>query len=367
MEMLLNPSQRAGILNNKELLTCHQLEAPEIDYSLDPRIPQTTRESTYPIPFGAFSALNALNMGQLTTFEYSLYGELNYRSNHQSGKTHYVSYRKLAKTLGTSVRYVRSSIKSLIDNGWLSIICVNQKGTRYQLVHHQCKRSETPTDKNGYACKFSVAHGTGSPHERMEAGHITHKSKTLWEYLHFRSDWKTGMTAPLSIKLLAKLLKMGKDTITQCLKELTDAGLLKRLSPMHVAGIYQLYPKPNGKPKPRYRQKHDDQGYSGNRPMRMDGEWRFSYNELWKVNVETYDIQTRKSTKQGLFRPITLGDVIPKAIQHDFDLAIKIHHQLKAALSVPDDAHSVLEDAHTVPQNAHPSDTIYSQPTQRMG
>ena len=119
MELLRNPSERAGIIVSQPAVHCQVLEAPEINSSPDPCIPKTHRESTFPIPFGAFSALSALNLGQLTTFEYSVYSAFNYRSNHRSGKTHYLSYRKLAKILHTSVRYIRSAIKSLIAKGFI--------------------------------------------------------------------------------------------------------------------------------------------------------------------------------------------------------------------------------------------------------
>lgn len=358
----------AGIIS-QPTASCQVLEAPEINPSTDPRIPQTHRESTFPIPFGASSALSALNLGQLTTFEYSLYSALNYRSNHRSGKTHCLSYRKLAGILHTSVRYIRTTIKSLIAKGFVKTISMGVTGTRYQLVHHKCSRDEIPTDKNGYPCKFSVARGLGSPDERMEFGDISHKSKTLWEYLSYRSDWKTGITDALSIKLLAKLLKMGKDTITACIKELTKAGLLKRLSKKHVAGVYQLYPKSKNKPKPRYRPKHDDES-GGDREMRCDGNWRLSYNELWRVNVETCDIQTRKSRRFGRWRDLTLGDSIPKAIQRDFDLAIAVYQQLSENLqneSVPHTAHSVPHTAHSVPDSAQGGFSTPDEPTYSKG
>ena len=351
--MLLNPSERAGIIESPAL-NCQVLEAPEINPSSDPCIPKPHRESTFPIPFGVNSALSSLNLGELTTCEYSVYSAMNYRSNHQSGKTHYLSYRKLSKILHISVRYIRSAIKSLIAKGFVSIISLGVTGTRYQLKHHNCSSNEVPTDKNGYPCKFSVARGIGSPDERMMLGNISHKSKTLWEYLSYRSDWKTGITDALSIQLLAKLLKMGKDTITACLKELREAGLLKRISPNRLAGVYQLYPKPNAKPKPRYRPKQDTEGKK-DREMRIDGDWRISFNELWRVNVETAEIQYRKSRRFGIWQGLTLGIVIPKAIQRDFDFCLSVHNELRQSLeneSVPDSAHSVLDSAHSVPDSA---------------
>ena len=372
---MLQNFHKAGILSqnpascqvinmlSQHTVSCQVLEAPEIPTSPDSCIPQVVRESTYPVPFGAFSALSALNLGQLSTFEYSLYSAMNYRSNQRSGKTHYLSHRRLSRVLGTSVRYVRGAIASLIEKGFVSIISTAVTGTRYQLKHFLCKRDEVPTDKNGYPCKFSVARGKGSPDERMAFGHISHKSKTLWEYLSFRSDWRTGVTEALSIKLLAKLLKMGKETVTACLRELTEAGLLKRLTPKHIAGIYQLYPKPSGKPRARYRPKSDDAGKK-DRDMRVDGDWRLSFNELWRVNVETGDIQFRKSRRFGLWRELTLGVAIPRAIARDFDLCLSVHRQLRQNLGVPDSAQGVPDSAQGVPDSAQggfepPPDTSY--------
>ncbi len=63
--MLLKPSLRAGIISSPSV-HCQVLEAPEIDTSPDPHIPQTHRESTFPIPFGAHSALMSFTGRTLT-------------------------------------------------------------------------------------------------------------------------------------------------------------------------------------------------------------------------------------------------------------------------------------------------------------
>ena len=80
------------------------------------------------------------------------------------------------------------------------------------------------------------------------------------------------------------------------------------------------------------------------------------------MNVETCDIQTRKSRTNGLWRPLTLGDTIPKAIQKDFDECLIAYQQVQANFAniktdVPDEivtdtAQGVTDDAQGVTDTA---------------
>ncbi len=136
----------------------------------------------------------------------------------------------------------------------------------------------------------------------------------------------------LSIETIRQWVRMSPQTVSNCIQELADAGLLKRLSKKHEAGQYQLYPKPNAKPKPVHRRRKRKEQKRDTRDMKIDGDWRLSFNELWRVNVETCDIQTRKSRNKGVWRDLSLGDSIPKTIQRDFDLCVQAYHNLQTEL-----------------------------------
>ena len=347
-----------GVLNNHKAVHCHQLEAPELKVDFDTNgVARKKCESTHQVPCGEFSPLSELRLGKLSGVEAIILATLNYRSNWASGKTWRSSLRELAKLIGISVRYLRQKIAELIENGWLSYICVGiNTGSRYQLKHHNCKSDDVPTDKYGRPLKFAVPQGKGGPFERMFAGDISWKACLIWLVLKKHSDYKTGVTLSISINTLRQWVGMSPQTVINCLKELKKAGLLKRTSKPHEAGVYELYPKPDGKPKPVYRPKREkigDQDHSS-RSMRVEGEWRFSFNDLWRLSVETGEIQFRKSRTHGVWKPLTLGVAIPKPIKEAFDFVIDFHREINMALAVTDSAQDVTDSAQGVTDSAHP-------------
>ena len=67
--------------------------------------------------------------------------------------------------------------------------------------------------------------------------------------------------------------------------------------------------------------------------MRAVGNWRYSFNEEWRINVETTDIQYRPD-KNKPFRNASdyeKAQVIPKKIRRDFDIAVRAYSELVAA------------------------------------
>lgn len=345
---MLNPSD-PGIIKTNVL--CQSLEAPELPDPTEADIPQKKASSTFQLPFGESSAISELRLGNLKNVEAFLLTVLNYRSNWASGKTWKSSLRELSKLTGLSVRYIRDTIAKLIEGGWVSVLSIGTNtGSRYQVKHHNCLRSEIPTDKHGNPLKVAIPQGKGGLLERLFNGDISWKSVLVWIILKSISDWRTGKTMSISINTLRKWVGMSPQTVSDCLTELAKAGLLKRLSKNHEVGVYQLYPKPDGKPKPVYRREERKPTKSETRQMRADGPWLYSFNELWRVNVETCEVQTRKSRRFGLWRNRTLGDAIPKAIQEDFDFCLKIHNQLREALT--DTAHPVTDTAQGVTHTA---------------
>lgn len=336
---------------------CHQLEAPELNLSYDtdntPSVLQSKCDSTHQVPCGEFSALSELRTGHLRAAEAFITLLLNYRSNWVSGKTWRSSLRELSQLTGISIRYLRDTLSDLMANGWVSYLSKGiNTGSRYQVVHHKCDRDEVPTDKNGYPLKFAVPRGKGGIFERLFAGDISWKSVIIWIMLKFHSNWKSGETFEISIETLRKWCRLSPQTVCDCLKELAQAGLLKRLSAKHEVGRYQLFPKPNGKPKPTYRPKRDKKSTdTKTRAMAVDGDWRLSFNALWRVNVKTSEIQTRASRWSGLWRCASDYEIyqeMPKPIKEAFDEVLEISSGLFASLGVTDAAQSVTDAAQGV-------------------
>ncbi len=253
--MLLDPALRAGIINSSAV-HCQVLEAPELPEITEDNVPQSTAESTFQLPFGQSSALSELRLGNLKSVEALLLTVLNYRSNWDSGKTWKSSLRVLSDITGLSIRYIRNTLSGLTDTDWIERITTGgNTGSRYRVTHHNCGYEDIPTDKNGNPLKCAIPQGKGGILERLFDGDISWKAALVWILLKLHSDWKTGVTMSLSIETIRQWVRMSPQTVSNCIKELADAGLLKRLSKKHEAGQYQLYPKPNAKPKPVHRRR----------------------------------------------------------------------------------------------------------------
>ena len=115
-----------------------------------------------------------------------------------------------------------------------------------------------------------------------------------------------------------------KKTVCDAVKRLQRAGMLELLSEIWECSVFQLYPKPY---KNRAARRHAEREAekAEQREMRVDGEWRYSFNELYRLNVATADIQTRAVKNRGRWQSVKDRDRhrIPKAIRRDFDLALE--------------------------------------------
>jgi hypothetical protein len=332
---------------------CHELEAPELRY--DPL--ENLKIETHQVPAGQFSALSQLKAGLLSAADTLILCVLNFRSNWESGKTHRNSLRKLHELTGLSIRYIREIRDSLLDSGWLSYLTKGGLGSRFKITHHLCSRDEVPTDRRGHPYKFAAPKHA---FQMMFDGRLSWKSCLLYLMLWRHSDWNTGITAPITIEDMRKWLSMSPQTISDCLRELKKAGLLKRTSPKNRAGEYQLYPKPDAKPKPFYRPPKAESS-TGAAEMGIDGDWRISYNRKWRLNVLSGEIQYRAKANKGVWhRPsdYTLAQEMPKAIRRDFEETLLIaadlrESLLKAASGVTDNAQGVTDTASASTDDAH--------------
>lgn len=337
-------------------ITCHQLEAPELNPPTETTL-SITAESTFQLPFGEYSALSQLRSGEISSVETLLLSVLNYRSNWESGKTWRSSYRELSKLTGISTRYLRDTFSNLLDTDWISLLSRGNKGSRYQVKHHNCESSETPTDKNGNPLKFAVPRGINGILEKLFSQEITWKSCIIWIMLKLHSDWKTGITQGITIDTLRKWVGMSPQTVSDCLDELAQAGLLKRTNGNDEAGIYQLYPKPNNKPKPIFR-KQQAADTDEPRTMRADGVYRYSFNEKYRINIETTLIEKRSGYGRGPFKAISDHHYVaemPKAIKEAFEMVLSVQSGLFGEiqeLAVTDSTHPVTDSTHPVTDTA---------------
>lgn len=287
-------------------------------------IPQEIQESTMQVPFGEFSALSALEQGELNGFETMTLLTLGYFSNWHTGETWRVSQDKLSKALGVSIRHIRCTLSSLMDKGWLSVLkrWCSRDATRYTVKLHNAENAMVPTDKDGHPLTFAVPHKNGGIFERLFAGEITWRSALVWLRLKLKSDWATGITTPVSMGTLSRSVRMGTQTVVAIVRALADAGMLRKISKPYERSQFQLYPKPAEK-RPAKRRKVP---VAKQREMRREGEWVFSFNGCFKVSTKTGEIYQKASRWYGKWKKLREERYheIPRPIKIAFDKAIEV-------------------------------------------
>ena len=297
-------------------------------------------ETTLQVPFGDFSILEELKAGKVKPIEAIVTLTLGYRSNWTSGLTWRTSTRQLHKAIGVSHRYIRDTLKSAVD--WITRQTQpvgNTAGT-WKVTHHNCDRDAVPTDRDGLPCMFAVPRGEGGPFERMFAGDISWKGCLVWLLLKLHTDWeaKNGITAPLNMDTLCKWTGFSKSTVIAIIKELQDAGMLQRLSQRWERSVFQLYPKPRTEPRAVRRRKKRaakkaKASERGDQMMRADGNYRFSFNEKYRVDVTTGEIDVREGYGRGLWKRASdhhISQVMYPKIREAFEQAVEAAQSLQA-------------------------------------
>ena len=282
------------------------------------------QESTLQLPFGEFSIFSDLKANRIRPLEAMVTLVLCYRSNWSTGLTWRTSSRQLADLIDLSHRYVRDALGKAV--AWIQRKTApkgNSAGT-FQVVHHRCEAALVPMDADDRPLSFAVPRGAGGIFERLFAGDIDWKATLVWLMLKLHSDWVTGVTDKISMETLAKWTGFGKKTVCDAVKVLREAGMLERLSEQWECSVFQLYPKPYKNRAARRRVKRQAEK-SEYREMRAEGEWRYSFNELYRLNVDTAEIQTRRVKGRGQWVPLTDRERhrMPKAIRNDFELTIQ--------------------------------------------
>ena len=301
-------------------------------------IPYEFEADTMPVPRGQSSVLLELREGNLTAAEAIVYLCLNHGSTWNSGATWAMSGNYLSDLLGMGMSrsYVVKTLANLNNKGWIQTIDEdNPSGNRYRLRHHLCDSNEVPVDKDGKPLTFAVPRGPGGPLERCFDGDISWKAALAWISLKLRSNWKAhedtaGQTEKAKLIDLAKRIRITLRNYQKIIDELTQAGMLERLSPKWQDAIFQLYPKPFPKtiqPEPkRIRQTY----MRGTAIKTDDTDHWYSNNLQYRCPIDDYQAVERRQ-RDGTWKRVSdyhKYQVMPKSILEDFEKAVVLHCQI---------------------------------------
>ena len=312
--------------------------------------------STYPIPYefeadtmqvprGQYSVLSELAKGNLTNAEAMIYLCLNHGSTWNSGSTWCMSGHYLSNLLGTGMSriYVQRILAKLTDKGWIETIDKdNPSGYQYQIRHHLCDWEDVPVNRDGKPLKFAVPRGPGGPIERCMERDISWKAALVWIVLKHRSNWKAredtaGQTEKATLLELSKRCRMKNAGFQKIIAELTQAGMLERLSPKSQPAIFQLYPKPAPKSDQPSKPKREPirLEWAGGRELKTDGEYWYSDNHQYRCSREyPHDIEGKR--RGGTWKRVSeyhKNQVMYSSILRDFEAAIEAKREAEKVLS----------------------------------
>ena len=263
-------------------------------------IPYEFDADTMQVPRGQSSVLWELRDGNLTAAEAMIYLFLNHGSTWNSGATWSMSSPYLSKKLGVGMsrRYVREILASLNKKIWIETIDEdNPSGHQYRLRHYLCDYEDVPVDRDDKPLKFAVPRGAGGPIERCMDGDISWKAALAWISLKLKSNWKAnadtaGQTESATLLELASRIRISLPTYQKLITELTQAGMLERLTPKSQPAIFQLYPKPF--PKPVQPSPEIQQETVLGKVIKTDGEYWYSHNWQYRCHRESGEVQRRQ-------------------------------------------------------------------------
>ena len=302
-------------------------------------IPYEFEADTMLVPRGQSSVLWELRDGNLTAAEAMIYLFLNHGSTWNSGATWSMSVRYLSELLspGMSRSYVQKTAASLNDKGWIETIDEdNPLGYRYQIRHHLCDPEYVPINKDGKPLKFAVPRGAGGPLERCFDGDISWKAALAWISLKLRSNWKAhadtaGQTEKAKLIDLSRRCRISLRNYQNLITELTQAGMLERLTPKSQAAIFQLYPKPF--PRPVQPSPEIQQETVGGKVIKTDGEYWYSHNYQYRCHRESGEVQRRQ--RGGTWKRVSdfhKYQEMPQAILRDFERVIEAKRLVESAV-----------------------------------
>lgn len=303
-------------------------------------IPYEFEVDTMPVPRGQSSVLWELRDGNLTAAEAMIYLCLNHGSTWNSGATWSMSGPYLSKILGAGMSrwYVRKTLANLSDKGWIQTIDAdNPSGNRYRIRHHLCEYQKVPVDQDGKPLTFAVPRGPGGPLERCFDGDISWKAALAWTSLKLRSNWKAhedtaGQTEAAKLIDLASRIRISLPTYQKLITELTQTGMLERLSNKSQPAIFQLYPKPFPRPVESTPQRRKVRVPGVTDPIDFDGKYYYSRNNQYRCRGEDGEIQRRQ--RGGMWKRVTdyeRGQVMPRSMLRDFERCLEVRSEFEDA------------------------------------
>ena len=262
-----------------------------LDLGISACIPQEYQEQTHQVPKGPGSLFMSLENKKITASQAIILLLMNYWGDWNKGKSKFLSYRTLVKWTGLKLSRVIGIISFLKSFGWITPIKAKGKANRYEQTHHQeldpdeadYLASNDPLDK-----KFAMPYGPGSPIQRMINGEISWQACLCWCVYKLNSNFNTGVTDAISIMKMAKLTRLGHQTVSSANAELIQVGLMQRLTPKNQASQFQLYPKPHEK-----EEKKDDQRGQITHTRRHV----ISKNRKFRIDIQTGTVETKKRRK----------------------------------------------------------------------
>ena len=306
-------------------------------------IPYEFEADTMPVPRGQYSVLWELRDGKITAAEAMIYLCMNHGSTWTSGATWSMSVRYLSDLLGKGMSrsYVHKTATSLKNKGWIETIDAdNPSGNRYRLRHHLCAYKDVPVDQDGKPLTFAVPRGPGGPLERCFEGDISWKAALGWTSLKLRSNWKAhedtaGQTEKATLLELSKRIRISLPTYQKLITELTQAGMLERLSHKRQPVIFQLYPKPF--PGQTQTEPIREEWVNGKLQKTDDAYW-YSNNLQYRCPLEDY-MKIERLQRDGTWKRVSeyhRAQVMPKSIVSDFERYVVLHHQIQRAMQRQD-------------------------------
>lgn len=265
----------------------------------------------YSMPTGYGSILNHLENSFVTASMAMLYLAIFYLSVWKSDKSFDLSIARLADIIGISPSYVSKLINKL--TGWIDKFKRGRKGTIYTITKH---KDVAEGEERG---TIWMPHGLGSPIEAMFRGVISWKACLVWMMLKKKSDWKTGLTFPTNMLYLAKVCRLGPQTVIECIKELTTEKFIERTTAMNEHAIYQLYPKPKCKDKEKSCEDAPDK-YTENFEKNRTKTHLMSNNWQYRIELHTGNIEKRVGRRKWKrISDYERTHSVPKAIINDFE------------------------------------------------
>ena len=292
------------------------------------------------VPRGKSSVLWELRDGNLTSAEAMILLCLNHGSTWDSGATWSMSGPYLSKILGKGMSrsYVVKTLSNLTKKGWIETTNKdNPSGYQYRIRHHLCDFDHVPVDRDGKPLKFAVPRGQGGPLERCFDGDISWKAALAWISLKLRSNWiayedTAGQTEKATMLELSKRCRFSMPTYQKLITELTQAGMLHRLSPKSQPAIFQLYPKPFPRPnapRPKIRRE-----WVNGKELKTDDAYWYSDNEQYRCSREyPHDIERRQ--RGGTWKKISEYEKyqeMPTGILRDFERVIDVKRRIESVL-----------------------------------